>query len=118
MCFDRPYDAKNPYLAPVCEHRELHKGGDRSCMHIEFDISGSKLRYDAGDHVAVFPTNDAEIVDKLGARLNVDLGTVFTLTNVDGRFDNMAIIILVVYSVIITMFCTLSLKTELNQTTT
>jgi len=53
-------------------------------MHIEFDISGSKLRYDAGDHVAVFPVNDAEIVEKLGARLNVDLGTIFTLTNLDG----------------------------------
>ena len=67
-------------------NRELHKGGDRSCMHIEFDISQSKLRYDAGDHVAVFPVNDAEIVEKLGARLSVDLGTVFTLTNLDGVF--------------------------------
>jgi len=55
-------------------------------MHIEFDISGSKLRYDAGDHVAVFPANDADIVEKLGARLSVDLGTVFTLTSIDGEF--------------------------------
>ena len=86
MCcvFDRPYDAKNPYLAAVSVHSELHKGGDRSCMHIEFDISASKLRYDAGDHVAVFPVNDADIVQKLGDRLSADLGTVFTLTNVDG----------------------------------
>ena len=82
--YDRPYDAKNPFMAPVAVHRELHKSGDRSCMHIEFDISGSKLRYDAGDHVAVFPTNDADIVEKLGARLSADLGTVFTLTNLDG----------------------------------
>ena len=86
IVLDRPYDAKNPYLAPVSVHRELHKGGDRSCMHIEFDISGSKLRYDSGDHVAVFPVNDAVIVEKLGARLSVDLGTVFTLTNLDGVF--------------------------------
>jgi len=56
-------------------------------MHIEFDISGSKLRYDAGDHVAVFPVNDAEIVEKIAARLGVDLGTVVTLTNVDGTFS-------------------------------
>ena len=84
--YDRPYDAKNPFLAPVSVNLELHKGGNRSCMHIEFDISGSKLRYDAGDHVAVFPVNDAEIVEKLGARLNVDLGTIFTLTNLDGVF--------------------------------
>lgn len=44
----RPYDAKNPYLAKILVNRELHKGGGRSCMHIEFDIEGSKMRYDAG----------------------------------------------------------------------
>ena len=27
-------------------------------MHIELDIDGSRLRYDAGDHVAVYPTNN------------------------------------------------------------
>ncbi len=42
----RPFDAKNPYLSPVSVNRELHKeGSDRSCMHLEFDITGSKLRY-------------------------------------------------------------------------
>jgi len=56
-------------------------------MHIEFDISRSKIRYDAGDHVAVFPVNDAEIVEQLGARVGVDLGTVVTLTNTDGVFS-------------------------------
>ncbi len=40
----RLYDAKNPFLAPVTVNRELHKSGDRSCMHIEFDITGSKIR--------------------------------------------------------------------------
>lgn len=39
---------KNPFLAPVRVNRELHNGGDRSCMHIEFDLEGSKLRYDSG----------------------------------------------------------------------
>ncbi|XP_064619119.1 NADPH--cytochrome P450 reductase-like [Lineus longissimus] len=78
-----PYDAKNPYLAPLVINRELHKGGGRSCMHIEFDISGSKIRYEAGDHVAVFPINDQELVENIGKRLGVDLDEVFTLTNVD-----------------------------------
>ncbi|KAL3858480.1 hypothetical protein ACJMK2_013069 [Sinanodonta woodiana] len=78
-----PFDAKNPYLAPVKVNRELHKGGDRSCMHIEFDISGSKIRYEAGDHVAVYPVNDPEIVNGIGKCLNVDLDQVFTLTNID-----------------------------------
>lgn len=78
-----PFDAKNPFLAPVLVNRELHKGGDRSCMHIEFDITGSKIRYDAGDHVAVYPVNDPELVEAIGNRLDADLGKTFTLTNVD-----------------------------------
>jgi len=72
-------------MAPVVEHRELHKSGDRSCMHIEFDLTGSKIRYDAGDHLAVFPVNDSNLVEKLGSLLGVDLGVTFTLTNVDGE---------------------------------
>lgn len=35
---------KNPFLAPVRVNRELHKGGDRSCMHIELDIADSAIR--------------------------------------------------------------------------
>ncbi|XP_072047913.1 NADPH--cytochrome P450 reductase-like [Amphiura filiformis] len=77
------FDAKNPFLSPVKVNRELHSGGDRSCMHIEFDISGTKLRYEAGDHVAVYPVNDPELVDKLGKLLNADLDTVISLNNVD-----------------------------------
>ncbi|XP_025089238.1 NADPH--cytochrome P450 reductase-like [Pomacea canaliculata] len=78
-----PYDAKNPYLSPILVNRELHKGGDRSCMHIELDISGSKIRYEAGDHVGVYPINDAETVEKIGKRLGIDLDTIFTLDNID-----------------------------------
>lgn len=40
-------------------------------------------RYEAGDHVAVYPKNDTELVEKLGALLNVDLDTVITLKNLD-----------------------------------
>ncbi|XP_046559646.1 LOW QUALITY PROTEIN: NADPH--cytochrome P450 reductase-like [Haliotis rubra] len=78
-----PFDAKNPFLAPITVNRELHKGGGRSCMHIEIDITGSRIRYEAGDHVAVYPINDPQLVEAIGKRLNVDLDQVFTLTNVD-----------------------------------
>ena len=80
-----PFNQKNPYLAPVGVNRELHKGGDRSCMHIEFDITGSKLKYTAGDHVAVLAENDPTLVEKIGKLLNIDLETVFSLTNNDGE---------------------------------
>ncbi|KAJ7378731.1 hypothetical protein OS493_021313 [Desmophyllum pertusum] len=78
-----PFDAKNPFLAPILVNRELHRAGNRSCMHIELDITGSKIKYDAGDHVAVYPTNDPELVEKLGSLLNVDLDAVISLNNTD-----------------------------------
>ncbi|XP_017153626.1 NADPH--cytochrome P450 reductase isoform X1 [Drosophila miranda] len=78
-----PFDAKNPFLAPIKVNRELHKGGGRSCMHIELSIDGSKMRYDAGDHVAMYPINDKSLVEKLGQLCNADLDTVFSLINTD-----------------------------------
>ncbi|XP_015598428.1 NADPH--cytochrome P450 reductase isoform X2 [Cephus cinctus] len=79
-----PYDAKNPYLAPVKVNRELHgPTSERSCMHIEFDIEGSTMRYEAGDHLAVYPVNNSELVNKIGEVCQVDLDTVITLTNTD-----------------------------------
>ncbi|KRX14445.1 NADPH--cytochrome P450 reductase [Trichinella nelsoni] len=39
--------------------------------------------YEAGDHLAVYPENDGELVEQFGKLFNVDLDTVFTLTNVD-----------------------------------
>jgi len=78
-----PYDAKNPYLAPITVNRELTKSGDRNFMHIEIDIADSGIRYDAGDHVAVFPTNDVDLVNGIGKLLNIDLDVVMSLDNVD-----------------------------------
>ncbi|KAI2795909.1 hypothetical protein BLOT_016382 [Blomia tropicalis] len=77
-----PFDIKNPYLAPIIVNRELYKG-PRSCMHIEFDIKNSKLRYEAGDHISVYPQNDSTLVEKIGELLNANLDTVFTLKNLD-----------------------------------
>lgn len=78
-----PFDAKNPFLASIKVNRELHKGGDRSCMHIEFDIEGSKMRYEAGDHLAMYPVNDKELVEKIAKYCNADLDTIFSLVNTD-----------------------------------
>lgn len=35
--------------------------------------------------MAVYPTNDPELVEKLGEILKVDLDTVISLNNMDGR---------------------------------
>jgi len=42
-------------------------------------------RYEAGDHVAIYPVNDPVLVEGIGKRLNVDLEVVFSLNNVDGK---------------------------------
>ncbi|KAK9889638.1 hypothetical protein WA026_007015 [Henosepilachna vigintioctopunctata] len=78
-----PYDAKNPFISKILVNRELHKHGDRSCMHIEFDIEGSKMRYEAGDHLAVYPINNTELVEKLGKLTDKNLDQVFSLINTD-----------------------------------
>lgn len=78
-----PYDNKNPHMAPVTVNRELHKSGDRSCMHIEIDISSCGIRYDAGDHVGIYPTNDLELVESLGSLLNCDLDQLISLDSID-----------------------------------
>ncbi|XP_050345279.1 NADPH--cytochrome P450 reductase isoform X1 [Nymphalis io] len=78
-----PYDAKNPFLAQIKVNRELHKGGDRSCLHIELDISNSSMQYEAGDHVAVYPINDSNLVDRLGLLTGANLDEVFSLINTD-----------------------------------
>ncbi|KAJ8266554.1 hypothetical protein GJAV_G00131800 [Gymnothorax javanicus] len=78
-----PFDSKNPFLAPVTANRKLNKGGSRHLMHVEVDISNSKIRYDSGDHVAVYPINDTSIVNGIGEILGVDLDTVISLKNLD-----------------------------------
>lgn len=60
------YDGKNPYSAPVAASKELFApGGDRQCIHIEFDISGTNVSYQHGDHVGVWPSNPDMAVERL-----------------------------------------------------
>merc|ERR1712013_331491 len=79
-----PFDVKNPYMAPIKVNKNIHnEGSGRHCLHIEVDIEGSRIRYDAGDHIAVYPTNNLELVDKLASILDINMEQVFTMTNVD-----------------------------------
>jgi NADPH-ferrihemoprotein reductase len=59
-----PYNAHNPYIAPIVESREIFTVKDRNCLHLEVDISGSNLTYQTGDHIAVWPTNAGKEVDR------------------------------------------------------
>ena len=59
-----PYNAHNPYIAPIAESREIFTVQDRNCLHMEIDISGSNLSYQTGDHIAIWPTNAGKEVDR------------------------------------------------------
>ncbi|PBP25632.1 cytochrome P450 oxidoreductase [Diplocarpon rosae] len=59
-----PYNAHNPYIAPITESRELFTVKDRNCLHMEIDISESNLNYETGDHIAIWPTNAGKEADR------------------------------------------------------
>ncbi|KAK8080492.1 NADPH-cytochrome P450 reductase [Apiospora hydei] len=58
-----PFNAHNPYIAPIVESKEIFNVKDRNCLHMEVDISGSNLSYQTGDHIAIWPTNAGQEVD-------------------------------------------------------
>ncbi|XP_029076443.1 NADPH--cytochrome P450 reductase isoform X1 [Monodon monoceros] len=78
-----PFDAKNPFLAVVTTNRKLNQGTERHFMHLELDISDSKIRYESGDHVAVYPANDSALVNQIGKILGADLDVIMSLNNLD-----------------------------------
>ena len=44
------------------------------------------MRYEAGDHLAVYPVNNAELVNKIGEKCGANLDAIITLTNTDGIY--------------------------------
>ncbi|OCF59039.1 NADPH-ferrihemoprotein reductase [Kwoniella mangroviensis CBS 10435] len=67
------YGIKNPYPAPVLASKELFTvGGDRNCIHIEFDLTGSGMSYQHGDHVGIWPSNPDIEVDRMLSVLGLD----------------------------------------------
>ncbi|KAK4544361.1 hypothetical protein LTR36_004252 [Oleoguttula mirabilis] len=59
-----PYNAHNPYIAPIAESKEIFTDKTRNCLHLEIDVAGSNLSYTTGDHIAVWPTNAGKEVDR------------------------------------------------------
>lgn len=65
------YDAKHPFMAKVSASRELFSpdareestGDLRHCTHLEVDLTGSGIRYYAGDHLAVWACQPERLVN-------------------------------------------------------
>jgi sulfite reductase (NADPH) flavoprotein alpha-component len=62
---------ENPYRAELIEKRPLtHDISSKLTLHIAFDVSGSNVRYEAGDACGVIPQNDIHLVEEILYILN------------------------------------------------
>ncbi|KAG0669441.1 NADPH-cytochrome P450 reductase [Maudiozyma exigua] len=79
-----PFNQHFPYLAPIVKSKELFgANAGRSCIHAEFDISGSNIKYSTGDHLAVWPSNSNESVKQFLSAFNLDEDEMFRLKPLD-----------------------------------
>jgi NADPH-ferrihemoprotein reductase len=71
-------DQKTPYLAPVIVNRALFPVNHvmnpdrRNTIHVEFDLTGSRVKYEAGDHLAILSKNAEPLVTRYLQRLGID----------------------------------------------
>jgi len=68
-----PYSKKNPFAAKVLTVRNLNgQGSAKEVNHVEFDLTGSGLEYEAGDALGVIPQNCSDLVSAVIQALGCD----------------------------------------------
>lgn len=67
------YSRKNPYPSELLERVMLNgEGSAKETIHLEFNLEGSGLTYEAGDALAVIPHNADEVVNEIIATNKLD----------------------------------------------
>ena len=72
------YSKNNPFLARLTQRYRLNKtGSEKNTQHFVVNIAGSGLKFECGDSLGVFPTNDplgVELfIEKLGVSANEEV---------------------------------------------
>ena len=73
-----PYTRSNPFPGKLIVNRRISgPESEKDTRHFEIDLTGWGLSFEVGDSVAVYPTNDPELVDEiiraLGAKGDEDV---------------------------------------------
>lgn len=60
------YSRKNPFPGRLLVNRRLsNPDSEKDTRHFEISLEGSGLRYEVGDSMAVYPTNDPNLVEEI-----------------------------------------------------
>ena len=61
-----PYTRSNPFPGKLVVNRRLSgPESEKDTRHFEIDLTGWGLSYEVGDSMAVYPTNESELVDEI-----------------------------------------------------
>src|SRR6266403_4520188 len=61
-----PYTRANPFPARLVVNRRLSgPESEKDTRHFELDLTGWGLSFEVGDSLAVYPTNDPQLVDEI-----------------------------------------------------
>jgi len=55
----------NPFPGRLVVNRRLNPESEKDTRHFEVDLTGWGLTYEVGDSMAIYPTNDPELVDEI-----------------------------------------------------
>jgi NADPH-ferrihemoprotein reductase len=81
------------YPIPITRMTKLYSSMERSCIHVEVDLSGhNELKYTTGDHLAIWPSNPTSEVDSLlsvlGRQKQKDVPLLITSLDPSGPNNN------------------------------